>query len=148
MPWSYEVDTTQGIAYSVASGAITDGDLVAHQRSLTDDPDFHPNMLQLLDFRSTTEVKVTTQGVRAVIAGNPWSEGAKRALVAPKDLVYGMARMFELGRIDPKDEFCVFVRWLKRGRGWGCPPKRRRRESVLVALTPSSGLAWATPKDD
>ena len=103
--------------FSSASGVATDEEFLSHQRLLTRDPDFKPNYRQLLDGREITSVKVTPDGVRALIAGNPWGKGARRALVAADETAFGLARMFELGRPNPEDEFRVF-RSMSEAREW------------------------------
>lgn len=96
---------------------VTDEDLLEHQRTLSRDPQFHPGLSQLIDSRGVTENAATTQGVRALIAGNPYGKGSRRAFVASSDAIFGMARMFELGRIGAEDEFRVF-RSMDQARAW------------------------------
>lgn len=123
MATSYRIDKEAGVVYSSASGIATDDEFLSHQRLLSRDPDFRPHFRQLLDGRAITELKVTAAGIRALIAGNPWGKGAKRALVTADDTAYGLARMFELGRPSPQDEFRVF-RTIAEARDWlGLPPE-------------------------
>ena len=116
------IDTKLGIVFTVGSGALTDDDIRAHQQSLAKNPDFRPNLRQLLDTRAVTEVKVTPEGVRAAVAGNPFGKGAKRAFVAATETIFGMARMFEQSRVNPQDEFRVF-RSMDEARAWLGLPK-------------------------
>ena len=123
MPASYRIDTELGIVFSFGTGTVTDEDLLNHQESVGRDPLFHPGMSQLLDGRGVTDVKVTPQGVRSLISVNLYGKGSKRALVAPNDIIFGMARMYELSRIDAEDEFRVF-RSIDQAREWlGLPPE-------------------------
>ena len=117
MATSYKIDKDLGVVYSTASGVATDGDLLAHQYQLSHDPDFQPYFRQLLDAREITSLNVTPEGIRALIAGNPWGNGARRALVAADETTFGMARMFELSRPNPQDEFRVF-RTMDEARAW------------------------------
>ncbi len=117
MATSYRIDKEAGVVYSSASGIATDEEFLSHQRLLSRDPDFRPHFRQLLDGREITELRVTPAGIRALIAGNPWGKGAKRALVAADDTAFGLARMFELGRPNPQDEFRVF-RTIAEAREW------------------------------
>lgn len=117
MATSYRIDKELGVVFSTASGVATDEEFLAHQRLLSRDPDFKPHFRQLLDGSKITSIKVTPEGIKALIAGNPWGKGARRALVAADDTAFGLARMFELGRPDPQDEFRVF-RSLKEAREW------------------------------
>ncbi len=125
MATSYRIDKENGIVYSTATGVATDEEFLAHQRLLSRDPEFRPHYRQLLDGRGITELKVTPSGIRALIAGNPWGKGARRALVAADDTAFGLAKMFELGRRDPQDEFRVF-RDINEARAWlGLTPEER-----------------------
>ena len=105
------------MVFSSASGIATDDEFLTHQRLLARDPDFKPYFRQVLDGRGITSIKVTPAGIRALIAGNPWGKGARRALVAADETAFGLARMFELGRPDPQDEFRVF-RSMAEAREW------------------------------
>ena len=123
MPASYRIDTELGIVFSFGTGTVTDEDLLNHQRSVSADPLFHPGLSQLVDGRGVTEVKATVHGIRALISGNPYGSGSKRAFVAPNDTIFGMARMFELGRVNAEDDFRVF-RSMDPAREWlGLPPE-------------------------
>ena len=117
MATSYKIDKDLEVVYSTASGVATDEEFLAHQRQLSRDPDFQPYFRQLLDGREITSLEVTPEGIRALIAGNPWGSGARRALVAADETAFGMARMFELGRPNPQDEFRVF-RSMEKARAW------------------------------
>ena len=123
MPATYRIDRELGIVFSRGWGDLTDEELVAHQRSLAVDADFLPNLSQLADAREVTEVHATAHGVHELIAGNPFGKGARRAFVAYNDTIFGLARMFELGRPSPQDEFRVF-RSIDEARTWlGLPPE-------------------------
>lgn len=123
MATSYRIDTENGIVYSYASGIATDEEFLAHQRLLARDPEFRPHFRQLLDGRAITENKVTPSGIRALIAGNPWGAGSRRALVTTDPTSFGLAKMFELGRRDPVDEFRIF-KDINEARAWlGLPPE-------------------------
>ncbi|MBI3873324.1 MAG: hypothetical protein HY304_09645 [candidate division Zixibacteria bacterium] len=68
-------------------------------------------------------MKVTAEGIRAVAANNPFDRGARRACFAATETIFGLARMVELGRVNPKDEFRVF-RSMNEARAWlGLPPE-------------------------
>jgi hypothetical protein len=90
---------------------------------VSQDQDFHPGLSQLIDSRDVTESKATVDGIRALIAGNPYGKGSRRAFVASSDTIYGLARMFELARVGAEDEFRVF-RSMDEARAWlGLPPE-------------------------
>lgn len=123
MSATYRIDTSLGIVFSSASGTLSDEDLIRHQRALACEPHFRPAMKQLADAREVTEVLATASGVRTMIAGNPFGKGAQRAFVTDNDTIFGLARMFELGRTNPQDEFRVF-RTMAEARAWlNLPPE-------------------------
>lgn len=123
MSTSYHIDMDLGVVYSTASGIVTDQELIEHQSALIKDPEFRPNMRQLLDTRAVSEIQVTPEGVRTIASHNPWRKGARRALVALNETAYGLGRMFELGRAHAEDEFRVF-RTMDEARAWlGLPPE-------------------------
>jgi hypothetical protein len=117
MPASFRIDTEHRIVFSRGWGVLSDEDLIEHQRLLAADPDFRPDLSQLANAREVTDVRATAQGVHQMIAGNPFGKGARRAFVTANDTIYGLARMFELGRVDPRDECRVF-RDMDEARAW------------------------------
>src|SRR5437660_8633707 len=96
MPASYRIDRDRGIVYSVATGVLTDDDLIAHQQRLAQDPDFKADFRQLFDTRGVTQVEVTPGALRHRADANPFGHGARRAVIAPGDVAFGLARLFQL----------------------------------------------------
>ena len=95
MPASYRIDTERRTVFSRATGVLTDGDLLEHQRQLGNDPDFRPDHDQLFDFRGVTRLATSSAVVYALAEANPFGAGSRRAVTAPSDVVFGVARMFE-----------------------------------------------------
>ena len=108
MPVSYRIDTARGMVFSVATGDVTDEELLDHQTRLTTDGDFDRGLWQLYDLRYASFDKITAGGMRKLAQGNPFGKGARRAAVAGHDIVFGMARMFEMMRGESEDEVRVF----------------------------------------
>lgn len=117
MPVAYRIDKTLGTVFSIGTGVVTDEELLDHQRTLAQDPDFRPDMRQLADATGITDVQATARGVLKLTLGNPFGQGAKRAFVTSDEAVARLARMFEKGRIRPEDEFRVFPS-LSEAREW------------------------------
>ncbi len=108
MPASYRIDKARGVVFSHYSGLLTDDDILDHQRRLKADPEFDPTFRQLLDMREIEELTATAEGIRQLARGNPFISGSRRGGVASKDVVFGMARMFEMMREQMGDEFRMF----------------------------------------
>ena len=121
MGWKYEIDTVRRAIFSIHEGVVNDEDLLERQRIVAADPDFDPSLSQLADFSGATEILVSSEGVRALAEANLYSPESKRAFVAPSDLQYGIARMFQILRDDRPETIQIFrtreeaVAWLDLG---------------------------------
>lgn len=100
MPISYSIDASRGVVLTTASGALTDPELLEHKRTLTRDQQFRPGMVELSDVRGVERLDVTAEGVRQFVAQDAQDSdrlsGYRLAIVASQDLVFGMARMYEI----------------------------------------------------
>src|SRR5579864_704527 len=97
MPTEYVIDNARGIVFTRAFGTLTDDDLRDHAVKLKADPSFMPTFRQLVDFSGVSEVALTSRGVTSVAgAANPFERAAVRAIFAPQDAIFGLARMFEV----------------------------------------------------
>jgi hypothetical protein len=117
MPTSYRIDKSLGMIFSSASGVVTDDDLRGHQRSVLADPDFDPRFNQIWDFQRVDDVEVSNAVLRALAESKSFSAESKRAVVAPRDVVYGMARMFQMLHEEAPEAFRVF-RSPAEARAW------------------------------
>ena len=108
MPASYTIDKTRRLVLSTAAGPFNDGDAMAHMLSLTSDPDFDPTFRQLYDLREVTSSELSGDEMRAGAMMNPWNKGARRAFVCDQDVMFGLARMFEMLTDQGGDQIKVF----------------------------------------
>ena len=118
MPADYRIDVEQATVFSRASGRLTDDDLQNHQRRLREDPDFRPDLNQLFDFQTVTDLQVTAAGIRILAERNPFGAGARRAFVVASQVMYGMLRMFQILTDDHPDELRVQFSDLEAARAW------------------------------
>jgi hypothetical protein len=117
MPTSYRIDERLGMIFSSASGVVTDDDLRGHQRAVLADPGFDPRFSQIWDFQGVEDVEVSNEALRALAESKSYSAESKRAVVAPRDVVYGMARMFQMLHEEAPEAFRVF-RTPAEARAW------------------------------
>jgi hypothetical protein len=96
MPADYTVDKEQGVVFTCAWGKLTDEDALAHQQRLRADPAFKSWYRQLADFSAVEQFELTPKGIRLLASGDPWGPGARRAVVSPTDIAFGMMRMFQI----------------------------------------------------
>ncbi|MGB3647867.1 MAG: hypothetical protein WBF36_01945 [Desulfobulbales bacterium] len=109
MPAEYKIDKSRRMVLSVAYGILTDQDVQSHQEMLRDDPDFDSSFSQLVDCTDVTKADdLSTDAIYELARRNPFSVGSHRAFVAPKKLLYGLLRMFQILTNDYPDELVVF----------------------------------------
>jgi hypothetical protein len=117
MTASYRIAKSLGTIFTSLEGVLTDDDLITHQQELESDSDFDPAFAQLIDCRGVTEVAIESATIRAIATPSFYAPGAKRAIVATREAVYGLARMYERLRGGESNEVRVF-RDLKEARRW------------------------------
>jgi hypothetical protein len=100
MPISYRIDSSRGLVLTEAWGILTDADILDHKDRLLKDPAFDPSMAQLSDVRRVEDLRVTRNGVAAMIqhdVGNAaYREGHRLAIVISLEVAFGMARMYQI----------------------------------------------------
>lgn len=117
LPAGYEIDESQRMIFSRAWDVVTAEDLHDHQGLLTRDPRFDPAFSQLWDLRAIDEVTVESATLRELAQSRSFASGARRALVAPSDVSYGLARMFQSLHDDAPEKVRVF-RDVAEARAW------------------------------
>ena len=104
MPVSYTIDLALALVLSRAWGVVTGDAFLAHAHALAADPRFHPAFRQLADLRGVTRGTVGRAAILQLASLSPFGHGARRAIVAPSPLAYGLSRMFEILREPFPDE--------------------------------------------
>jgi hypothetical protein len=95
MSTRYSIDPERHLILTVFDGDVSDADLRAHVDSLEADLRFDRTMAELVDLRGVTSSSVTNDAIREVAAAPPHALSARRAFVAPTDLLYGLSRMYQ-----------------------------------------------------
>jgi hypothetical protein len=83
------------VVYAVFSGDVSDADFLEHLRSLYADPRFDTSMPELVDLREVTSVSLSPDMISSSARSPLHSPYARRAVVAPTDVLFGLARMYE-----------------------------------------------------
>ena len=109
MPADYQIDTSRRRIHTRLSGRLTDEELVAMEARLRLDPAYVADHDHLIDTSDVTELALTGAGLRHIVQVTPNGTGCagRRVIVAPRDAVYGMARMFQSLRDDPSELYVV-----------------------------------------
>lgn len=125
MPITYHIDCQHKLVRTHAVGVLTDEDILGHKRKLAEDPQFTAGMRELSDVRGVTDLQITSAGVRAMV--NADASQASRlhdyrlAIVAGQEVVFGMARMYELLAEPHVPNVGVFRDYLDAARWLGLP---------------------------
>jgi len=98
MGWAYEIDAARKLVTSRGWGIVTATEVFEHQRALGSDPAFRSDFLQVIDLSAVSEAQMDGHDVRAMAHAPLFSSGAKRAVIAPDPVVFGLSRMFETFR--------------------------------------------------
>ncbi len=107
MPFSYEIVPSMRLVLNKAAGVVTAEDLIVAVQQIGQHPDFQPDFNQFYDLTGVDDFQMSSAGVRQLAAANPFGKGSRRALLCAKDLVFGMARMYQMLTDDRDDEFFV-----------------------------------------
>jgi hypothetical protein len=113
-----EITRTNSLVTLRFSGAVLDDDFRQGARGLSaivaDSPDIH----ELVDLRAVTSFEVTTATIAAAAQSAPrFSEKSRQAFVAPRDVVYGLMRMYSILAEQQRPNLQVF-RDMDEARKW------------------------------
>ncbi len=119
MSISYRIDLDAGIVVVTVEGVVSDGDSEKHLAALLEDPEYSSEFAILGDARRVEEVRVTSAGIESLMkfTRDRQFQGRRLGLVATSDVVYGMARMYQIRREDSSYEVAVF-REIEEARAW------------------------------
>lgn len=119
MAWRYEIDAEKRIVWTTLYGVLTPSDLHEHADKLREDPAFDPTFRQVIQVLDVERLEgVTMDALRVFASVNPFGPGSRRAIVAGRDVQYGVSRMYQVFAEGPGMAVRVFrdvgeaVRWL------------------------------------
>ena len=105
----------------LATGVLTDDELMEHKRKLHADPEFSRGMVELSDVRNISRLSVTTEGIGRFVMQDAQDaelfKDYKLAIVVSRDLVFGMGRMYEMMTSENIPNVRIF-REMSQARDW------------------------------
>ena len=123
MPAHVKVDVKNGIVYSSFEGALNDNDILAHRDVLKSHPDFNPQFSEIVDFTGVTQLRVTVGLINSMARSDSlYSHKSRHAVVAPHDLTYGVARMYQMLAQDKRPNVAVVRNMAEARRFVGIEP--------------------------
>jgi hypothetical protein len=111
MPVEYIIVNERHLVITTAWEVVTFAEARAHQEQLKHDPDFSPNLDQLLDGTGITVLHITTEEAKLLARNSPpFSPSSRRAWVAPSPFLFGMGRLIATYReiAGGEEQFRVF----------------------------------------
>ncbi len=109
MPVTTEIISSRRLVVSRAIGVLVLDELADGQNKLLDHPEFDPSYNHLFDMSGVTRVEdIRTSELERFALVRIFSCTSRRAIVAPEDLVYGYARMYEVFSLSSEENLAVF----------------------------------------
>ena len=120
MKVDHHIDDQDRVVILTLTGELSDAALLGLRDLVEKMPGMTSDLSLLIDLRFASGLKITTEGVRRM-ASSPLAlpPGARRAIVVPSLLGFGMARMYEAlrGEGAPRvfKDYDDAYQWLKTG---------------------------------
>jgi len=126
MPIRTIIDNTIGLIRTTATGRVTGDDLVTYYKRLRSHPDFRSNLNEIFDLTDVTDANVDAADVRRLsgVTEEFTRHGVtvKVAIIAPRDLEFGLSRMYEMLQDQSMNDVRVF-RDRADAEGWIFAPR-------------------------
>jgi hypothetical protein len=104
----YQIFKPYNLFYLRIEGEVKLMEVSQSRLQILNDPDFTPTLSQLVDLRFAQAGRFSVEEIRSLASSTIFERGIKRALVAPADLEFGIARMFEVFNEPHGQEVRVF----------------------------------------
>ncbi len=93
---TYIIDHGKRLVITAVDGVVGMEGIVEMARRLSADPEFDPGYAELLDLSGVSDVKLTYNQCSTIAElVDPFLPDCRRAIVAPSQAVYGVARMYQ-----------------------------------------------------
>jgi hypothetical protein len=140
MPAEFAIHRQWGVVVSRGSGVFTQADFLDHMSRMRADPEFNPDLHQIVDCRAITKMDLTSGQIESLASRSIFSARSRRAFVVSSDMQYGLARMFATYReMQAGQEVMVFqemsdaLAWLGLPTDFITPTPAEARPDALSA---------------
>jgi hypothetical protein len=97
MSVSYRIDPVLKVVYTTYEGEVTDQQFIQHARDIENEPNIDGSFVEMIRADTTSMAGVTIAGARETAHVLRASRVIRKiAIVAPRDIEFGMARMVSL----------------------------------------------------
>lgn len=117
MPLSYWIAPESQLVVVRGRDTVTEQEALGLRYSLCTHPRFDPSFRELIDQRRVTGVQLSEEGLKRLATLNPYGSKSRRAVVAPDEAVYQIARRYQQSRPRSPDTLEVFQSWVD-ALGW------------------------------
>jgi hypothetical protein len=121
----FTVDAAHGVRIAEFHGVVDDDELMGAYARLVEQPDYDPTLNDMVDMRSVQRLDVTGVTLRRLVEMfaplEPRDPPTRLAIVAPKDHVYGLGRMYEMLSTDTPEDIRVFREYAPAAAWLGLP---------------------------
>jgi hypothetical protein len=101
------VDASNRVVITLFSGSVTIDDVKSSCKGINANPEFKPDFRQFIDLSKASELHLHYQDLNQLAEiSDPFSGDARRALVGPTPVSFGIGRMYEIILNSP--DFQVF----------------------------------------
>ena len=108
----FSIDADVRTRVAEFTGTVDDAELLGSYAELTTNPDYDESLDDLVDLRGLERLDVSSESIRRLVSMFTPLDGVapntRLAIVAPRDDVFGMARMYQILRSDAPEEIAVF----------------------------------------
>ena len=108
----FNVDPARRTRVATFLGTVTDAELLGSYGALVAQPDYDATLDDMVDMRGVERLEVSSEAVHRLVSMftplDPEGVVTRLAIVAPRDDVFGMARMYEILRSDAPEQIRVF----------------------------------------
>jgi hypothetical protein len=121
MGLAYTIDVERGIVRTRGWGIITSEEIRDDTSRKLADPRFDPRFRSLFDMSDAINLEVSSSTLAGVASTPVYDDDVRRAIVATRDVVYGIARMYASFVTRMGQEVRVFRRrdvaeaWIEEG---------------------------------
>jgi hypothetical protein len=119
MPWEHTIKPARRVIYTRMWGSVTLADFLGVPPALAADPQFDPSFSHILDLRDCARFDVSASDIAQLASRTILKPSALRAIVGNHDVIFGLARMYEIRRelVDSSAQIRVF-RTLQEALTW------------------------------
>lgn len=121
-PIEFSIDRDAGVRVAAFRGVVTDADLMQAYESLLGDPQYDPTLHDLVDMSGVERLEVSAKAIRELVKRyarvDELGIRTRLAIVAPSDVAFGVARMYEMLRGDDVPEEIHVFRAIAEAQAW------------------------------